>query len=163
VLPQAYGRDRDPLPESTTRRPATPAAHHGRSVLCIEDNATSMSLIEALMAADERFELLGADDGASGLKLARRRHPELILLDLGPDAAPPAAQVLVELEANATTAQIPVVILTADEQLENTDDPPTHTYISKPIELGEFYRTIDQLLDKQTTQTTVTTHNQSQP
>ncbi|MBV8957267.1 MAG: response regulator [Actinobacteria bacterium] len=58
------------------------------------------------------FEVVEASDGVEALEKARAQHPDLVFLDLMMPRMD-GWQVLDELKNDATTANIPVVILTA--------------------------------------------------
>ena len=58
------------------------------------------------------YEVLGAEDGEAALRMAQEQLPDLILLDLLLPKLT-GTEVLQRLRANARTADIPVVILSA--------------------------------------------------
>jgi len=51
-------------------------------VVCIEDSAENLRLMEWVLEAGGRYRVLGAADGIAGLELIRQRRPALVLLDL---------------------------------------------------------------------------------
>jgi DNA-binding response OmpR family regulator len=69
------------------------------------------------------FEVIGAADGEEGLKMAREKLPDLILLDMMlPKLSGP--EVLKALRADSATSKIPVMVLTSlsqanEEKLKN--------------------------------------------
>lgn len=84
-------------------------------VLIVEDDVVDRMACRRRLAADptKRFSLLEADDGRSGLELARDRRPDCILLDYRlPDLS--GLEFLVRLAADADDAlpAIPVLMLT---------------------------------------------------
>ena len=125
--------------------------HRGptRKILAVEDNAISMRLLEALMATDTRFELLRAYDGTSCLRLVAEQRPDVVLLDLELGDIS-GADVLRRLQADPETAGIPVVIITAEADFEHARkllQAGARAYLSKPLDIGEFFRTIDAVTD----------------
>ena len=81
------------------------------SVLIIDDDETSRYLLRGLLA-NGGCQVLEADGGAEGLRLARETHPGLIVLDLAmPDLD--GFQVLEQLRDHPATRDIPVVICTS--------------------------------------------------
>ncbi len=90
------------------------------------------------------MELLSAIDGQLGLDLARSLSPDLILLDLHlPDV--PGRQVLSQLQADKRTRDIPVVVISADatqSQIERLMDDGAYAYLTKPLDLTEFFRVV---------------------
>lgn len=82
----------------------------GPTVLLVEDDA-SLGEMYTLKFKQEGFQLIVATDGASGLELARKHRPDLILLDVilpGMDGF----AVLSALKADAATKATPVILLT---------------------------------------------------
>ncbi|HEY1800543.1 MAG TPA: response regulator [Terriglobales bacterium] len=61
------------------------------------------------------FDVIGAADGEEGLKMARERLPDLILLDMMlPKLSGP--EVLKALRSDSATSKIPVMVLTSLSQ-----------------------------------------------
>ena len=119
-----------------------------RKVLCVEDNEINMRLIEALIGTDPRFQLQTAYDGASCLELVSEQPPDAILLDLELGDLS-GEEVLRRLQADPATAAIPVVFLTAEANAEHARElrhAGARAYLSKPLDLAEFLRTIDEVL-----------------
>jgi CheY-like chemotaxis protein len=88
--------------------------------------------------------------GRLGLELATEHQPALILLDLHlPDI--PGDQVLQELRSNSATASIPVVVVSADATLGQQQrllSAGALAYLTKPYEVQELLRIIDEALTK---------------
>ena len=82
--------------------------------------------------------------GTIGLELARRHHPDLIVLDLHlPDL--PGTEVLIRLKTEQSTREIPVVVLTADAskgQAERVQRLGAVAYLTKPLDVPTFLDTI---------------------
>jgi DNA-binding response OmpR family regulator len=84
-------------------------------VLVIEDDPSVRELLAVALRKQE-FDVLEAPDGESGLALAGRERPELVLLDLrlpGIDGF----GVLQALKRSPATAEIPVIAVTGSEGL----------------------------------------------
>ncbi len=94
--------DRLVIPEPTARE---------TTVLVVDDDTEVVSLLQAMLPA-ERYTLLPAYDGKEGVTLARREHPDAILLDLMMPGMS-GFEVLEELRADAETVNIPIIVLTA--------------------------------------------------
>lgn len=131
---------------------ALPAAEHScdhrHVVLCIEDNTSNLRLLEVFFADREDVDLITARDGKSGLEVAREAEPDLILLDLHlPEMSGP--EVLARLKRSALTRDIPVVIVSADAtpaQVERLLADGAVAFLTKPLDLGVFTRTLDEIL-----------------
>ncbi len=111
-------------------------------VLYIEDNQANVDLIERAFQRLPGVELTLASDGRTGLRLARQRPPDLVLLDLHlPDLD--GEHVFAELRADAATATTPVIVLTADateSRRERLGAAGVEAYLTKPIDVQELYR-----------------------
>ncbi|PBK52779.1 histidine kinase [Pseudomonas syringae pv. actinidiae] len=128
-------------------RPAARPAYHGK-LLCIEDNLSSMALIETLLQRRPGIQLLSSMQGQLGLDLARQHAPQLILLDLNlPDIK--GLEVLQRLRRLPATANTPVLMITADAsanaQRELKEAGATAILI-KPIQVPVFLALLDQYL-----------------
>jgi PAS domain S-box-containing protein len=112
--------------EHATREapPATPGTR--AFVLCIEDNPSNARLMERVLETRPGLELIVAGQGRLGVELAREHLPRLVLLDLHlPDIG--GEEVLRRLRRDPTTADIPVVVVSADG---------THGHESRLLEAG---------------------------
>ena len=90
---------------------ATPGSNSARRVLVVDDERAIRLLCQVNLAASG-MDVLEAEDGRSGLELARKERPDLVLLDVmmpGVDGWTVAR----ELAADEETRDIPVVFLTA--------------------------------------------------
>jgi len=118
-----------------------------RTILYIEDNLSNLTLIEEMLIAHSHIELLTAMQGELGIELARQHSPDLILLDLHlPDL--PGWDVLSRLQGDAATREIPVVIISADatsRQIERLMAAGARAYLTKPLDMLEFFRVIDEM------------------
>jgi CheY-like chemotaxis protein len=82
-------------------------------VLAIDDDPVAIKLIETVLG-EEGFTVVAALSGADGVRAARTERPGLIILDLlmpGVDGF----EVVDRLRADPSTAEIPIVILTAKD------------------------------------------------
>ncbi len=118
------------------------------SVLCIEDNASNLRLLEAIFKRRPEIALRSATQGGVGLELARQHEPNLILLDLNlPDIN--GKEVLARLQQSALTRDIPVVIVSADathNQIERLRVAGARDYLTKPLNVEQVLRTVDEIL-----------------
>ena len=114
------------------------------TVLIVEDNPANMTLAVFLLQS-VGHKVLKALDAEAGLTLARDEQPDLILMDIqlpGMDGLEATAL----LKSSATTANIPVIALTAlamkgDE--ERIRAAGCDGYIAKPMRYQEFLATIE--------------------
>lgn len=116
-------------------------------ILIVEDNPINLELMEFMIKAAGHDPLL-APDGATGLDMARRERPDLILLDIlmpGMDGYEVARQ----LKSDASLAAIPLVAVTALARAgdyEKTLAAGFDGHISKPINIKLFMQQVENFL-----------------
>ena len=118
-----------------------------RRVLYIEDTVANVRVIEGVLELRPGVRLLSAMFGRLGVELAREQHPDLILLDLHlPDL--PGDRVLAELQEDAETRDIPVIVLSADATREREQllAAGAAAYLTKPIDLRRLLDVFDRHL-----------------
>jgi DNA-binding response OmpR family regulator len=118
------------------------------TILLIDDEEDLGFFIRSALELHGRYRVLHSTDGKSGIEIARREKPKLILLDIMMPEMD-GLEVLKELKEDTKTEAIPVVMLTA----KNTDDSMTEAhrsyaqhYIVKPVEIDELAAQIDYVL-----------------
>ena len=118
-------------------------------ILIVEDEAHIRRVLEYNLKLDG-FEVYLAEDGDTGMKLAREKNPDLILLDwLMP--AMSGIQVLAELKADSSTEHIPVFMLTAKSMISDVTqaiEMGADDYITKPFNPTQLGKTIREKLEK---------------
>jgi PAS domain S-box-containing protein len=140
VLPRRLpGSATHPVP-ALPQTAAAPAAD-GRQplALVIEDHAATHKLFLDWLA-EAGLATASAFDGPSGLDLARRLRPQLVLLDIqlpGKDGW----QVLTDLKSGPETASIPVIITSVMEEKQPALSLGALEFLVKPIDR-------EQLLDR---------------
>ena len=117
-------------------------------VLIVEDNPANLKL-SSLLIRNAGHTVQCAVDGETGVMMARRDRPDLILMDVqlpGMDGL--AATAL--LKNDPATSSIPVIALTAlamKADHEKSQTAGCDAYIVKPVRYQELYAAIDGLLD----------------
>lgn len=114
-----------------------------KKILFIEDE-TSLQKAFGTILQDKGYEITSAFDGEIGLKLAKKEKPDLILLDL---ILPKihGFEVLKKLKQEKETKEIPVIVLTNLEDMEN---------VGQALELGantyliKAQYTLEEVLEK---------------
>jgi DNA-binding response OmpR family regulator len=84
------------------------------TILIVEDSPTGLSLLQAALRP-KGFRLLSANDGDEALEMARREHPDLVLLDVILPRKN-GFQVCRQLKTEATTRDIKVILVTSKTQ-----------------------------------------------
>ena len=115
----------------------------GAQVLVVEDNEKNMKLFRDVLEASG-YRLLEATTGERAMALAAEHQPNLVLMDIQlPDID--GVEALGRLRADARTASIPVVALTAQAMHGDRErflDAGFDAYISKPVDVVEFVKTV---------------------
>lgn len=113
-----------------------------RLILIIDDNTDIHQVVMRMLAEDGQFhsaQLITAADGQCGLRLARERTPDAILLDLLlPDLT--GQQLIRMLRDDPLTASIPVIVISAYELEE--DSASTNLLIyrqTQPVTLSQVF------------------------
>ena len=131
-------------PETSLQVQAKDAAP-ARTVLYVEDNPANLKLVEMLLARRPDFRLLTAGDGDLGISLARAHLPDAIIMDINlPGISGISA--LAVLRKHSTTAQIPVIALSANanpRDIEKGLEAGFFRYLTKPIKVDELMDTLD--------------------
>jgi two-component system response regulator MprA len=120
------------------------------TVLVIDDEENIIELIK-LGLKYEGFQVESAFDGPDGLAAAQRIDPDLIILDLmlpGMDGL----EVCRQLRMNPTTRDIPVLMLTAKDEVQDRVtglETGADDYLAKPFSFEEFVARIRAILRRQ--------------
>lgn len=114
-----------------------------KTILIVEDNELNMKLFNDLLEA-HGYQTLQARNGVEAVDLARKHHPNLILMDIQlPEVS--GLQVTQWIKDDESLRSIPVVAITAfamkgDE--EKIRQGGCEAYLSKPISVVKFLETV---------------------
>jgi two-component system, cell cycle response regulator DivK len=121
----------------------------GELILVVEDNDKNRKLVRDVLIA-KGYRLLEAETGEEGLRLAHEQRPELVLMDIqlpGIDGI----ETLRRLRADAATATIPVVAVTASAMTHDRQKilaAGFDAYQSKPLSIRPFLELVREVLDR---------------
>ena len=104
-----------------------------KRVLIVEDVELNRDLLVQLL--EEDYEILTAADGAAGIEMAAREHPDLILMDLSLPIID-GWEATRRIKADARLRGIPIIALTAHAMMGDEDKARASgcdDYLSKPI------------------------------
>lgn len=119
-----------------------------KKVLLVDDSATSLVMNRVVITRKTPHEVLTAENGPEGLKLAALNRPDLILLDVmmpGMDGL----EVCRNLRSKTETAKIPIVLLTyrsGDDIVKRGFESGCTAYLNKPIEDAKLLETVTSYL-----------------
>ena len=117
-------------------------------ILVIEDNEDNLVLMRLLLER-AKYEELVAIDGSTGLDIANKEQPEIILLDL---AMPEMDgwEVARELKASILTKEIPIIAVTAHslpKDRERAFEAGCDAIVGKPFSVAKLIGEIENLTD----------------
>ena len=123
------------------RRPKVAGSH--KTVLIVEDNELNMKLFHDLLDA-HGYKTIQTRDGLEALDLARKHHPDLILMDIQlPEVS--GLEVTKWLKDDDDLCHIPIIAVTAFAMKGDEDrirSGGCQAYISKPISVVTFLETV---------------------
>jgi PAS domain S-box-containing protein len=129
---------------------SSPALHSNvtiGSVLYIEDKASDVAVMQALLQQRPGVTLLVASTAAAGLALAH--DADLVLLDLDlPDQG--GLAVLQQLRADTRMRHTPVVVVSGDthpQRIDDCFDAGATAYLTKPLDAAPLLRAVDGALN----------------
>ncbi|HZE91224.1 MAG TPA: CHASE domain-containing protein [Rhizobacter sp.] len=146
-LPRADVRQ----PVAELRSPEMSASdYHQRVVHYVEDNETNIEVMRGILSRRAQVRLDVSVTGLDGLVAIRARRPDLILLDMHlPDID--GMELLRHLKADVNTADIPVVVVSADalaSQIETAMAEGAQNYLTKPVSVSQLLAVVDAVLDE---------------
>ena len=117
-------------------------------ILVVEDNDKNRKLVRDVLTF-KGYEIIEAETGEEGVRLAQERHPSLVLMDIrlpGIDGI----EALRQLRAEAATREIPIMamtasVMTADRQ--KITDAGFDAFQSKPLKVSDFVAAVERILD----------------
>ena len=117
-------------------------------VLIIEDNEKNMKLARDILQA-KGYKTVEAETGEEGVKLAKERKPDLVLMDIQLPGIN-GIEAFKQIRADTKTKSIPVIALTASVTPTDRSQITAagfDAFISKPISLKEFVETVKRLIE----------------
>jgi two-component system cell cycle response regulator DivK len=118
-----------------------------KKAVIVDDNGNNLLLEKDLLEA-AGFEVFTAENATSGIALARKEKPDIIIMDMRlPDMrGSEAAKILLQ---HVETRNIPIVFVTASvlaEGIEEIRAIPNAVFMGKPINTRTFAKEISHFL-----------------
>jgi CheY-like chemotaxis protein/signal transduction histidine kinase len=134
TLPGALDKETALTPgrESTRTAEELRAVCEGATVLVVDDDPLVQQLLRGQLEA-EGFKVLTALDGLSALRLIREHRPASIVLDIRLPRLD-GWSVLTEIKSDRSLSNIPVIIMSVEEQRARGFSMGACEYLVKPIE-----------------------------
>lgn len=117
-----------------------------KKILIVEDVEFNRDLIVQLL--EDIYDVLTAADGAEGLQLAAREHPDLILMDLSLPVID-GWEATRRIKAHAALQNIPIIALSAHAMMgdrEKALQSGCDEYLSKPVNEDLLFATLARFL-----------------
>jgi DNA-binding response OmpR family regulator len=117
-----------------------------KKILAVDDHVHIVRLIQVNLERD--FHVITASDGEEGMELARKEHPDLILLDVVMPRKDGFAM-LTELKADPELCSIPVIMLTVKAQNQDIKyglHEGAEYYLPKPFHPNELHALVKRVL-----------------
>jgi CheY-like chemotaxis protein len=107
------------------------------TVLVIDDDPSILDFLDVALT-EEGYRVLTAVD-SDALRVAHKFHPNVILLDLQMPVMD-GAEISRHLRADAATAHIPIIVMSAKDGLDTTAQTiPVDDQLAKPFPLRVLY------------------------
>lgn len=119
------------------------------TILVIEDSPVVQHLLRVTLTV-LGVELLFAEDGETGLEMARTHMPDVVTLDIGLPGID-GWEVLCGLRSDSATSHIGVIVLTAHAQKsmqEVAESRGADGFLTKPFQPFELRQQVEELLEQ---------------
>lgn len=121
----------------------------GELILVVEDNDKNRKLVRDLLSVTG-YQLLEVETGEDGVRVARERHPALILMDIQLPGIN-GIEALRQLRTDPSTAAIPIIAVTASAMTQDRQKIMAagfDAYQAKPISVRPFLALVREVLDR---------------
>lgn len=136
-----------PLDEMS--EPSETKAFKPGSVLLVEDNDDARELF-AMMLESSGYKVLQADNGATGVRIAAEKMPEIAFIDIGLPGMS-GYQVAEQIRTNPVTKSISLVALSGygtENDIQQSANAGFDRHLVKPVKLSDLVATIVALRDQ---------------
>ena len=113
-------------------------------MLHIEDDPANRLLVRKILSG-AGFEVLDANDGLEGVRMARAQRPDLVLVDLNIPGLD-GYEVTLRLRGDPSLRDVPIVAITAEGDRSTSLAVGCDGFIQKPISARTFANTIQKFL-----------------
>ena len=120
-----------------------------KKILIVEDVEFNRDLLVQLL--EDNYAVITSSDGAAGIALAEREHPDLILMDLSLPVID-GWEATRRIKANASLCSIPIIALTAHAMSGDAEKARAcgcDDYLSKPLDEDLLFEKIRRFLGEQ--------------
>ncbi|MBI5960033.1 MAG: response regulator [Chloroflexi bacterium] len=118
-------------------------------ILYVEDNFQNKRLVQKVLAS-RGYNVLEADDGLTGVEIALKEIPDLILMDISLPGID-GVEATQRIKAYTGTAHIPVIALTANAMRGDRERfiaAGCDDYLPKPISTADLLAMVQKYIQK---------------
>ena len=119
----------------------------GELILIVEDNEKNLKLVRDVLQF-KGYQTVEASTGEDGVRLAKERHPALVLMDIQLPGMN-GIEALQRLRADPVTRGIPVIAVTASAMTQDRRQilaAGFDGYQAKPLSVKEFLAAVEAIL-----------------
>ncbi|NQV84567.1 MAG: PhnD/SsuA/transferrin family substrate-binding protein [Rhodospirillales bacterium] len=128
-----------PIPTVTVETKVDTSAKKIHTILCVEDNPSSLKLLESIIERIPDATMISAHTGELGVNLAEIHQPDVILMDINLPGIS-GVEALRRLKGSRATSDISVIALTANASKADRAlgiEAGFRDYLTKPIDVRE--------------------------
>lgn len=114
------------------------------TILLVDDDAAARRMMRRVLVRFG-YDVIEAADGAAAVATARERLPELLVLDIRMPGELSGLDAAAILREDATTAHIPIVIVSASTHLDAREmalEVGCDAFVEKPVDFDELQRVL---------------------
>jgi PAS domain S-box-containing protein len=128
-------------------------SHHkddaaGYTMLYVEDNPSSLLLVEHIIGDYPHIRMLSALDGTSAIAITKEHLPDIILMDINLSGIS-GIETMALLREDSVTKHIPIIALSANAMLADINygmEVGFSSYVTKPIKNTELLEALDAVI-----------------
>ncbi|WP_082551953.1 PAS domain S-box protein [Massilia sp. Root351] len=117
-------------------------------LLYVEDNPTNLRLVQEVLGFRNDLDFMTAVEGLTGLDLARRHRPDIVLLDMNLPGMS-GREIQRQLRDDPAMTATPVLAISANAMRNDIDaalDAGFFRYLTKPIDIAALHDALDAAL-----------------
>ncbi|MDX1692124.1 MAG: MASE1 domain-containing protein [Ketobacteraceae bacterium] len=137
-----------PLALAEALNPVAVDGASGKKILYVEDQPANVKLLEHLVEQLAIGRFLSANDGETGLRIAKEERPDLMILDINMPGLD-GFSVLRLVREDPDLKAIPVIALSSSSAAEEVRDGLAagfDAYLTKPVDLDELSQVLEEYL-----------------
>lgn len=117
-------------------------------ILLVEDEPLNTEIVERILRT-QRYEVITASDGPTGVALAKSARPDIILMDMALPNQGDGQQATREIRADPDLTGVPIIALTArcmPLEVEEMRQVGCNEVLPKPVDFRQLLKLISETL-----------------